>query len=103
VAVDRSALPGRTAAPGLLRRTAPRNDEHYPARDTVVDLQSLLEPKSVAIVGASAEPKKLSGMILGFLKQSGYAGRVYAVNPRYRKIGELLCFPSIDPLPETVD
>jgi acyl-CoA synthetase (NDP forming) len=68
-----------------------------------VNLQKLLEPRSVAIVGASAEPKKISGMILGFLEKSGYAGRVYAVNPRYDKIGGLPCFPSVDALPETVD
>src|SRR5687767_1804674 len=42
-------------------------------------------------------------MIVGFLVKSGYAGRVYPVNPRYEKIGELACFPSIDALPETVD
>jgi acyl-CoA synthetase (NDP forming) len=69
----------------------------------VVDLRALLEPCSLAIVGASAEPKKISGMILGFLGKSGYAGRVYAVNPRYDRIGPLPCFPTVDALPETVD
>src|SRR5689334_180334 len=68
-----------------------------------VNLQPLLEPRSVAIVGASAEPKKISGMIVGFLVKSGYGGRVYPVNPRYDKIGELTCFPSVDALPEIVD
>jgi acyl-CoA synthetase (NDP forming) len=68
-----------------------------------MDLQSLLEPRSVAIVGASAEPNKISGMILGFLAASGYAGRVYPVNPRYPRIGDLACYPSVDALPERVD
>jgi acyl-CoA synthetase (NDP forming) len=68
-----------------------------------MNLQRLLEPSSIAIVGASAEPKKIPGMILGFLLQSGYAGRVYAVNPRYERIGALACYPSVDALPETVD
>ena len=68
-----------------------------------MNLHALLEPASVAIVGASAEPKKLSGMILGFLEKSGYTGRVYAVNPRYSNIGELPCFPSVEALPEVVD
>lgn len=68
-----------------------------------MNLQALLEPRSVAIVGASAEPKKISGMIIGFLLKSGYPGRIYPVNPRYEAIGELTCFPSLDALPETVD
>lgn len=42
-------------------------------------------------------------MIVGFLVKSGYAGRVYPVNPRYEKIGELPCFGSVDALPESVD
>ncbi|MGH8639450.1 MAG: CoA-binding protein, partial [Burkholderiales bacterium] len=57
----------------------------------------------MAVVGASAEPKKISGMIVGFLAASGYAGRVYAVNPRYDRIGEAACYPTVDALPETVD
>src|SRR6187549_2129530 len=42
-------------------------------------------------------------MIVGFLLKSGYAGRIYPVNPRYGKIGELDCYPSVDALPETAD
>src|SRR5688572_26888222 len=42
-------------------------------------------------------------MIVGFLLKSGYAGRIYPVNPRYDRIGELDCYPSVDALPETVD
>jgi acyl-CoA synthetase (NDP forming) len=68
-----------------------------------MDLQSLLEPRSVAIVGASAEPRKIPGMIVGFLAAGGYTGRVYPINPRYDRIGQLACYPSIDALPETVD
>lgn len=68
-----------------------------------MDLRSLLEPRSVAIVGASAEPKKIAGTIIGFLAASGYAGRIYPVNPRYQSIGELACYASVEALPETVD
>lgn len=68
-----------------------------------MNLQRLLEPQSVAIVGASAEPKKISGMIVDFLLKSGYGGRIYPVNPRYEAIRELRCYPSVDALPDTVD
>jgi len=68
-----------------------------------VNLQRLLEARSVAIVGASAEPKKISGMIVDFLLKSGYAGRIYPVNPRYEHIRDLRCYPSVDALPDAVD
>jgi acyl-CoA synthetase (NDP forming) len=68
-----------------------------------VSIARLLEPSSVAIVGASAEPKKISGMLIDFLRRSGFAGRIYPINPRYQAIHELACYPSVDALPETVD
>jgi acyl-CoA synthetase (NDP forming) len=68
-----------------------------------MNLQRLLEARSVAIVGASAEPKKISGMIVDFLLKSGYAGRIYPINPRYDKIRDMTCYPSVDALPDTVD
>lgn len=68
-----------------------------------MNLARLLEPQSVALVGASADPKKISGMMVEFLRKSGFAGRVYPVNPRYETINDWPCFPSVDALPETVD
>ena len=68
-----------------------------------MNLQALLEPRSVAIIGASAEPKKISGMIVEFLLKSGYAGRIFPINPRYDNIRDLRCYPSVDALPESVD
>ena len=62
-----------------------------------------LEPRSVAIVGASADPKKISGMMVDFLRKSGFAGRVYPINPRYETIHDWRCYPSVEALPETVD
>lgn len=66
-------------------------------------MDRLFDPQSVAIVGASADPKKISGMIADFLSKSGFPGRIYAVNPRYDHIGEWACYPSVEALPETVD
>lgn len=68
-----------------------------------MNLQRLLEPRSVAIVGASAEPKKISGMLVDFLLKSGYTGRIHPVNPGYATIRDLPCYPSVDALPDTVD
>ena len=44
--------------------------------------QFLLSPRSVAIVGQSNDPTKAAGRPLKFLRQAGYAGRVFPVNAR---------------------
>lgn len=68
-----------------------------------MSLALLFDPKSVALVGASADSKKISGMLVTFLQKSGFNGRVYPVNPRYDQIGDWTCYPSVDAIPETVD
>ena len=66
-------------------------------------IQSLLFPKSIAIVGASPDSNKLNGRPFHFLRRDGYAGRLYPVNPKYDEIDGVTCYPDIDALPETPD
>lgn len=66
-------------------------------------LSALLEPESIAIVGASDDSSRVGGMPLHYLSSSGYAGRVYPVNPRRETVQGQRSFPSIDALPEVVD
>ncbi|MGH8811075.1 MAG: CoA-binding protein [Advenella sp.] len=68
-----------------------------------MNLNGLLCPESVAIVGASGDTKKLSGMILDFLMKSSYEGVVYPINPKYTRIGEVECYACVQALPSTVD
>jgi acyl-CoA synthetase (NDP forming) len=60
----------------------------------MADLKSLLCPGSIAVVGASENPGP-GLQVLENLKQLGYGGRVYPVNPRYRQVAGLPCFPSL--------
>jgi acetate---CoA ligase (ADP-forming) len=66
-------------------------------------LSSLLEPESIAIVGASDDLSRVGGMPLHYLSSAGYAGRVYPVNPRRETVQGQQSFPSIEALPEVVD
>ena len=60
----------------------------------------LFAPKSVAIVGQSNDATKTAGRPLKFLRQAGYAGRIYPVNARRDEVlGERAC-PSLAALPE---
>ena len=60
----------------------------------------LLSPASVAIVGQSNDPAKTAGRPLKFLRQAGYAGRVYPVNARRDEVLGERAFASLAALPE---
>ncbi|KAB2912628.1 MAG: acetate--CoA ligase family protein [Hyphomicrobiaceae bacterium] len=63
----------------------------------------LISPRSVAMIGASADFNKLNGRPLKHLIEKGYAGRVFPVNPKYKDIAGLACYPTIESLPEAAD
>ena len=66
-------------------------------------LERLIRPKSVAIIGASADAAKLTGRSLAFLEKYGYRHEVFPVNPRHQSIGRHPCFPDIRSLPHAPD
>ena len=67
------------------------------------DLQALLCPRSIAILGASADLTKINGRTLRFLQEKQYAGRIYPVNPKYQSIAGLPCYADVAQLPEVPD
>jgi acyl-CoA synthetase (NDP forming) len=60
----------------------------------------LFAPQSVAIVGQSNDATKTAGRPLKFLRQAGYAGRVYPVNDRRTEVLGERAWPSLAALPE---
>jgi acyl-CoA synthetase (NDP forming) len=66
-------------------------------------LAALLRPRSIAVIGASAEPTKLGGRTMVNLKKGGFAGPIFAVNPRAKEIQGFPCYPSIRDVPAPVD
>ena len=62
--------------------------------------QFLLSPGSVAIVGQSNDPTKAAGRPLKFLRQAGYAGRVFPINARRDEVLGERAYPSLAALPE---
>jgi len=66
-------------------------------------IRNLLSPRSIAIIGASADLGKVNGRPFKHLRDKGYAGRILPVNPKYQEIAGLPCFASIDALPEAAD
>jgi acyl-CoA synthetase (NDP forming) len=63
----------------------------------------LFAPRSVAIVGQSDDASKTAGRPLKFLRQMGYAGRVYPINPRRDTVLGERAWPTLAALPEPPD
>lgn len=70
-------------------------------------LGKLLRPSSVAIIGASSNEKKVGYAALRNMKDCGFKGKLFAVNPKAEKYGfELLgikCYTTISEIPDQVD
>jgi acyl-CoA synthetase (NDP forming) len=66
-------------------------------------LKPLLEPRSIAVLGASKRPGSVGRRTIENLLHGGYGGRLYAVNPGYQSVCGVPCFPALDALPETVE
>jgi acetyltransferase len=68
-----------------------------------VQLDKLLRPQSLALVGATTREHAASLRILRNLKTGNFPGRLYPVNPRYQEVLGLRCYPTLASLPEVVD
>jgi acyl-CoA synthetase (NDP forming) len=66
-------------------------------------LDRLLRPRSVAIVGVSPEPGHMGGSVLANLERCGFAGDIHLVSRSRVEINGRPCIGSIDDLPEGVD
>jgi predicted CoA-binding protein len=94
-------LPANDADPGLpgyldavLRRESTAD---------VASLRHLLQPESIAVVGASRRDNAVGTRILRNILSAGFTGRVYPVNPHADVIAGLPCARAIADLPENVD
>src|ERR687893_2913320 len=62
-------------------------------------LASALDPRSIAVVGASDNPDKIGGRCLQYIQRFGYKGEVYPINPGRPTIQGLRSFPSLSDAP----
>jgi acetate---CoA ligase (ADP-forming) len=67
------------------------------------DVVRLLNPRSIAVIGASNRPGSLAWWPLHLLQQCGFAGQIFPVNPKYRELNGLTCYPAIADVGAPVD
>lgn len=66
-------------------------------------LQSLFEPKSVAVIGASTKELSIGNRIVKNLVDFGFRGPIYPINPKADEIRGLKAYPSILEAPPDID
>jgi acyl-CoA synthetase (NDP forming) len=71
-----------------------------PQREARTLGEALFAPRSVALIGQSNDAGKTAGRPLKFLRQAGYAGRIYPVNARRDEVLGERAWPSLEALPE---
>lgn len=69
----------------------------------VPDLDALWAPQSVAVVGASDNPARFGGRPIQFLKEAGFAGPIYPINPGRDLVQGLRAYASLDAVEGPVD
>jgi acetyltransferase len=67
------------------------------------DLRPILEPQSVAVIGASRQPGTVGYAVLSNLLMGQYTGVVYPVNPKAKAICCVRAYSSVTEIPDPVD
>ena len=66
-------------------------------------LTPLLAPRSVAVLGASSDPTRISGRPIAYMRSQGFQGGLYPINPNRTEIQGLKAYASINDVPEVPD
>jgi acyl-CoA synthetase (NDP forming) len=73
------------------------------SQTTHAQMERLLRPRSIALIGASSTPGSLGASVLANLDNAEYSGNLHLVNPKRAVIGGRTALGSIDELPDNID
>lgn len=70
---------------------------------SIRNLEALLRPRSVAVIGASTRPGSVGSVVLRNLLAAGFEGPVMPVNPKHEAVGGVLAYQDVAKLPVVPD
>src|SRR5258705_12445471 len=94
VAADVRIVVNFSPAPARFR---PRHE------DIVRDMNRIMKPKAVAVIGASSEAGKIGNSVMKNLINGGSKGRIYPINPSSDEIMGLKAYKSVKDVPGDID
>ncbi|MBK1662517.1 acetate--CoA ligase family protein [Paracraurococcus ruber] len=74
-----------------------------PANAGFASLDALVRPRSVAVIGASDEPARIGGRPIAYMKERGFDGALWPVNPKRATVQGLPAFAAVEALPAAPD
>jgi acyl-CoA synthetase (NDP forming) len=66
-------------------------------------MDAIFNPRSVAVIGASSDPRRIGGRPVDFLKRHGFAGPILPINPKSAEVQGLPAYPSLSEAPLVPD
>lgn len=71
--------------------------------DRFASLTGMFRPRSVAVLGASADAGRIGGRPIAYMLKQGFKGALYPVNPKREQVQGLRAYPTVAALPEAPD
>jgi len=90
----------------LPAQLGPAAREHFEERDrvgAVAAVRHVLEPSSIAVIGASRRRTSVGGSVVRNLVAAGFAGPIYPVNPHAKTVARRRAYPSVADVPGPVE
>ncbi|OIQ98742.1 succinyl-CoA synthetase subunit alpha [mine drainage metagenome] len=83
---------------------APKLPRYRPAEaEVLAGMKRIMQPKSVAVIGASAEDGKIGNSVMKNLINGGYQGNIYPIHPKADEILGYKAFKSVKDVPGEID
>lgn len=83
---------------------APKAPRHRPAEaDVLVSMNRIMQPKALAVIGASAEDGKIGNSVMKNLINGGYQGAIYPIHPKAAEIMGYKAYKSVKDVPGEID
>ena len=87
----------------LLAQELPEPRPRPSQQEILASMVRIMNPKAVAVIGASAEDGKIGNSVMKNLINGGYAGEIYPINPKASEVMGHACFKSVKDIPGEVD
>lgn len=87
----------------ILSEGATKQRRTYTREEMLTSMRRLMEPRSVAVIGASNEPGKIGNSVMRNLIDGGFSGEIHPVNPKADDILGRKAYKSVTDVPGEVD
>ncbi len=74
-----------------------------PEADVLLAMKRIMQPGSIAVIGASAETGKIGNSVMKNLINGGYQGKIYPIHPKAAEILGYKAYPNVNAVPGEID